>query len=736
MLFKLYGKVREEESGIGVPNLVVKAIDKDFLFDDLLGATTTDEDGDFEIVYEGEDYEELFDKGPDIYLKIKTPDRKKVIYSTEENVRFESDKVEEFTINIPRKLLDEINDIVEAEVDVHLMIDLREFVEILQAHDRMVLTNWLGQQRIEGPDVSMSLAEYIWSETQGIEELELGERVNRMLCLHSKLLGLPIRDFSDIEKRGKKHLGNVLHADDTLDLVFGLQKWYNDLKYVLPPPPPTKMIQIQHRRYKKSDAPYTINPGRIGPNFIHSWALDLVDVKAFRFPMKGWGPIRLYTSKKWGDDKLTVIDSCNRVLQTFTSTYDFQTKIVDLQKFPPCQHDANHPPYTRIYLVLETSRDPLPGAHRAFKVDALEHLTALSGTERAYVVADEINYDYFDTSIQPPNNNDFIEALDRYGNPIQIYPPWSGGPQGINTALSGRFKVKPSADNGWYLFGVNTTYADQDFFSVVYYNERKAILRIYLYNLSHAIEHTANVVRVYFEGCLNVLKEDNPNPDKQPKLIGEFKPLKGAFFPVDPNPKNWWHAELVVSAWKPNSWTAVDVPVLFPMGSNLPAVGDFNLGSAYLYGNNPTSSVGAEDLSCKYPNRTVTRYRSIYEDKFAANQRNVRLVISVRTFEEGYCDFKLVAEAVGEVVQQKKSQWDKIVDAYQTGKDWYGYADAIGSWINDKIENKIKASTGPAKNKAQEVQKQLKTGFSVIGWVARLLSARSSSGQAYYPTMR
>jgi len=438
---------------------------------------------------------------------------------------------------------------------------------------------------------------------------------------------------------------------------YSTPSWYKELQEKLtktyPPGPPNYDLPLQHRRYKKSNAAYTINPGRIGPNFLHTWALDLIGVHEFRFPMiKSGNEIAIYSSQTWGDDRLTVIDSCNRVLQVFTDINDFHTKTVDLTNRPPCQHDAQTQPYTRIYLVLETSPDPRHGAPRKFKLTKLESLQPLTGNEQVCVVADEINYDYYDTSIQPPNVNDFVEALDRQGNPVKLYPPWAGGLQGINNNLRAEFKVKPSTDKGWYLLGLNTTYADQDFYSVVYYNERSSMLRIYLYNLSQESEHTAHIVKVYYEGIEQVVKEEGSNKEKPPRISAVYRPLKGAFFSVDPNPKNWWRAELVISGWKPNSWTAVDIPILYPMGSNLPAVGDFWLGSIYKPGNHPTSPVGAKDLNCQQPFRIVDRYRCMYEDQFAKYQKNVRMVVAVRSFDFRYGDFLLIADAVGEAVHK------------------------------------------------------------------------------------
>jgi hypothetical protein len=108
MIFKITGQVRESERKIGVPNLVVRSFDKDLIYDDLLGSVTTGENGCFEIIYEEKDYKELFDKRPDIYLTIKSPDYQRILHTTEEKVRFEADKEEHFIIDIPRKILGDL----------------------------------------------------------------------------------------------------------------------------------------------------------------------------------------------------------------------------------------------------------------------------------------------------------------------------------------------------------------------------------------------------------------------------------------------------------------------------------------------------------------------------------------------------------------------------------------------------------------------------------------------------
>jgi hypothetical protein len=99
MQFKISGHVTAK--GQGVAGLVVKAYDNDLLYDDLLGAAETDQNGFFAIDYEGEEFQELFEKSPDIYLKILTPDKKKTLMTTEDSVRFNAGREETFNIAIP-----------------------------------------------------------------------------------------------------------------------------------------------------------------------------------------------------------------------------------------------------------------------------------------------------------------------------------------------------------------------------------------------------------------------------------------------------------------------------------------------------------------------------------------------------------------------------------------------------------------------------------------------------------
>jgi hypothetical protein len=101
--FTITGFVREAESGIGIPGLFVKAYDKDLLFDDLLGTAITNADGSFEIVSESGDFREFFDVKPDIYLRVLGVDRVTEIWSSEEAVRWNAGRYEEFDVRVPRE---------------------------------------------------------------------------------------------------------------------------------------------------------------------------------------------------------------------------------------------------------------------------------------------------------------------------------------------------------------------------------------------------------------------------------------------------------------------------------------------------------------------------------------------------------------------------------------------------------------------------------------------------------
>jgi len=84
-----------------MPDLFVKAYDRDLVFDDLLGTAMTGPDGSFEIVSESPDFRGLFEVRPDLYLRVYRPDRTTQIWTSEECVRWNAGRYETFDVRIP-----------------------------------------------------------------------------------------------------------------------------------------------------------------------------------------------------------------------------------------------------------------------------------------------------------------------------------------------------------------------------------------------------------------------------------------------------------------------------------------------------------------------------------------------------------------------------------------------------------------------------------------------------------
>lgn len=103
--FRISGTVVEEGTGRPLPNLQVRAYDRDLLYSDLLGSATTDAGGGFELSYTGDDFQELFEKRPDIYLEVVDPASGETIYTSERAVRWGAGRDEVFRIEIPRGLV-------------------------------------------------------------------------------------------------------------------------------------------------------------------------------------------------------------------------------------------------------------------------------------------------------------------------------------------------------------------------------------------------------------------------------------------------------------------------------------------------------------------------------------------------------------------------------------------------------------------------------------------------------
>ena len=102
---RIIGTVVEQESGKPLAGLRIRAYDKDLVFDDDLGETTTDADGQFEIDYMEVQYRDLNETQPDVYLRVYDADGSKLLYSSEKAVRRSAQVIENYDIQIPREKL-------------------------------------------------------------------------------------------------------------------------------------------------------------------------------------------------------------------------------------------------------------------------------------------------------------------------------------------------------------------------------------------------------------------------------------------------------------------------------------------------------------------------------------------------------------------------------------------------------------------------------------------------------
>ena len=102
---RLNGTVIEEESGRPLEGLLVRAYDQDLIVDDHLGDTHTNAAGHFEIEYSEAQFRDLHETLPDLYLRIFDASGKRLLHSTEREVRKNALVVERFDIRIPRAKL-------------------------------------------------------------------------------------------------------------------------------------------------------------------------------------------------------------------------------------------------------------------------------------------------------------------------------------------------------------------------------------------------------------------------------------------------------------------------------------------------------------------------------------------------------------------------------------------------------------------------------------------------------
>lgn len=105
--YKVAGSIREAESGAPLAGLLVRGFDKDLVFDDFLGETSTDAAGHFELDFTDEPFRSIFDENPDLYLRIYDASGTREIHSTRKQLRRSAGAEEHYELRIPRARLAE-----------------------------------------------------------------------------------------------------------------------------------------------------------------------------------------------------------------------------------------------------------------------------------------------------------------------------------------------------------------------------------------------------------------------------------------------------------------------------------------------------------------------------------------------------------------------------------------------------------------------------------------------------
>jgi hypothetical protein len=92
------GRVTDKD-GKGLSKLIVSVYDKDLLFDDKLGQTETDSNGDYILTYHTEDYRDVIERKPDIYVKV-LDQKGNTLYSSKKKIKFNVGRVEIVNVTV------------------------------------------------------------------------------------------------------------------------------------------------------------------------------------------------------------------------------------------------------------------------------------------------------------------------------------------------------------------------------------------------------------------------------------------------------------------------------------------------------------------------------------------------------------------------------------------------------------------------------------------------------------
>ena len=103
--FRVHGTVEEAETGRPLAGLIVRAFDRDLVFDDKIGFATTDGDGRFEIRFGADAFSDWREARPDLYLRVFDAEGIDVVQETRDAIRWNASPDEEFRIRVPARAL-------------------------------------------------------------------------------------------------------------------------------------------------------------------------------------------------------------------------------------------------------------------------------------------------------------------------------------------------------------------------------------------------------------------------------------------------------------------------------------------------------------------------------------------------------------------------------------------------------------------------------------------------------
>lgn len=103
--FRITGTVEEAETGRPLAKLIVRAFDRDLVFSDKVGFATTDGDGRFEIHYRSNDFSDLRESRPDLYLRVYDAEGTGLLHETTDAIRWNASTDEHYRVRIPARAL-------------------------------------------------------------------------------------------------------------------------------------------------------------------------------------------------------------------------------------------------------------------------------------------------------------------------------------------------------------------------------------------------------------------------------------------------------------------------------------------------------------------------------------------------------------------------------------------------------------------------------------------------------